>query len=158
MAVWHMDAASPLHHDDPGSRSEEPEIVATPATIAILGGDSVVLRALEALLQGSGYEIRLIAEPFADAPGEPLAGVQLLLLAPGTSDESRQRLLDGAADVPVLTLRPPPGNAPGGRERHVPWPCPVEELSGEIEAALLAASPAARAGVLNPGVGRSRVP
>src|SRR5918994_4391407 len=86
------------------------DLVTGPTTIAILGGNSVDGRALEALLQGVGYETRLIEDPPESPPEQLLEGVRLLLLAPILSTESRENLLAemggtlDAANIPVLTL------------------------------------------------------
>src|SRR5919112_5198484 len=62
-------------------------------TIAIWGGNTVAGRALEALLQGVGYDTRMIEDPPESDPEECLDGVRLLLLAPTLSAESRETLL-----------------------------------------------------------------
>jgi hypothetical protein len=113
------------------------------ARIAILVGDSVVGRALEALLQGLGYNTRLIEESDAEEPAEALVGTQLLLTAPTVSTESRTRFLaamrstPGTATIPVLTLATDYGEEPADQANIVPWPCRLEVLKAEIEAALL---------------------
>jgi hypothetical protein len=113
------------------------------ARIAILVGDSVVGRALEALLQGLGYNTRLIEESDADEPAEALVGTQLLLTAPTVSTESRTRFLaamrstPGTATIPVLTLATDNGEELPDQANIVPWPCRLEVLKTEIEAALL---------------------
>jgi hypothetical protein len=116
------------------------------ATVAILGGDSVVGRALEALLQGLGYDTLLIEESGAGKPEELLRGIQLMLAAPTADTESRERFLadmrstSGTAAIPVLTLstviRKDLADQPG----LVLWPCRMEDLRTEIEAALLTAA------------------
>ena len=89
---------------------EQGDLVTAPTTIAILGGNSVAGRALEALLQGVGYDTRLIEDPPERSPEQLLEGVRLLLLAPTLSAESRETLLAemgstlDAANIPVLTL------------------------------------------------------
>src|SRR5918995_4469435 len=86
------------------------DLVTVPTIIAILGGNSVAGRALEALLQGVGYDTRLIEDPPERSPEQVLEGVRLLLLAPTLSAESRETLLAemsgslDAANIPVLTL------------------------------------------------------
>lgn len=62
-----------------------------PTTVAILGGNSVVGRSLEVLLQGSGYGTRIIEEPITGKPQELLEGIRLLLVGPAPGTESRQR-------------------------------------------------------------------
>src|SRR5918999_5165562 len=86
------------------------DLVTVPTTIAILGGNSVAGRALEALLQGVGYDTRLIEDPPERSPEQLLEEVRLLLLAPTLSAESRESQLAKmgstleAANIPVLTL------------------------------------------------------
>ncbi len=105
-------------------------------------------RALEVLLQGLSYRTRLIDEYDARAPEEVLEDVQLLLAAPTASTESRARFLDsmrstpGTATIPVLTLSTASKAEPGDQTGLVLWPCRLEDLRMEIEAALLAAASA----------------
>ena len=118
-------------------------MVTVPTTIAILGGNSVAGRALEALLQGVGYDTRLIEDPPESTPEQPLDGVRLLLVAPTLSAESRESLLAemggtlDAANIPVLTLSTTIKEALGDGPVSIPWPCRLEDLTKKIEAALL---------------------
>ncbi len=118
-------------------------LVTVPTTIAIFGGNSVAGRALEALLQGVGYDTRLIEDPPERPPEELLDGVRLLLLAPALSTESRETLLAemggtlDAANIPVLTLSTTIKEALGDGPVSIPWPCRLEDLTKKIEAALL---------------------
>ena len=118
-------------------------MVTVPTTIAILGGNSVAGRALEALLQGAGYDTRLIEDPPESTPEQLLDGARLLLLAPTLSTESREALLAemgdplAAANIPVLTLSTTIREALGDGPAFIPWPCRLEELTRKIEAALL---------------------
>jgi hypothetical protein len=115
-------------------------------TVAILGGNSVVGRALEALLRGAGYDTRLIDEPITGMPEELLWGVELLLVAPTPSTKSRERFLDGlgsmsgTAAIPILTLYSVVRRVLADQTGLVPWPCRLEELKAEIEAARRAPS------------------
>src|SRR5919112_678789 len=119
------------------------DLVTVPTTIAILGGNSVAGRALEALLQGVGYDTRLIEDPPERSPEQLLEGVRLLLLAPTLSAESRETLLAemsstlDAANIPVLTLSTSLKEALAGGPAFIPWPCRLEDLTKKIEAALL---------------------
>ena len=119
------------------------DVVTVPTTIAILGGNSVAGRALEALLQGVGYDTRLIEDPLERLPEQLLEGVRLLLLAPTLSAESRETLLAemgstlDAANIPVLTLSTSLKEALAGGPAFIPWPCRLEDLTNKIEAALL---------------------
>ena len=100
-------------------------------------------RALEALLQGVGYDTRLIEDPPERSPEQLLEGVRLLLLAPTLSAESRETLLAemgstlDAAQIPVLTLTTTLKEALNDGPVFIPWPCRLEDLTNEIEAALL---------------------
>ena len=106
----------------------------------------MVGRSLEVLLQGAGYGTRIIEEPTTDEPQELLEGVRLVLVAPTPSTESRERFLagmqrrSGGAIIPVLTLSVVLTTALTDQTGNVPWPCRLEDLKSEIEAALLAAS------------------
>ena len=118
-------------------------VITVPTTIAILGGNSVAGRALEALLQGVGYDTRLIEDPPEKPPEQVLEGVRLLLLAPTLSAESRETLLAemsgslDAANIPVLTLTTTLKEALNDGPVFIPWPCRLEDLTKRIEAALL---------------------
>ena len=100
-------------------------------------------RALEALLQGVGYDTRLIEDPPEGDPEERLDGVRLLLLAPTLSSESRETLLAEmggtleARDIPVLTFSTGFKEALGDGRVYIPWPCRIEDLTKKIEATLL---------------------
>jgi hypothetical protein len=100
-------------------------------------------RALEALLQGVGYDTRLIEDPPERSPEQLLEGVKLLLLAPTLSAESRETLLADmgstldAANIPVLTLSTSLKETLAGGAAFIPWPCRLEDLTKKIEAALL---------------------
>ena len=119
------------------------DLVTAPTTIAIVGGNSVAGRGLEALLQGVGYDTRLIEDAPERPPEQILEGVRLLLLAPTLSAESRETLLEemgstlGAANIPVLTLSTSLKEALAGGPAFIPWPCRLEDLTKKIEAALL---------------------
>jgi hypothetical protein len=112
-------------------------------TIAIWGGNTVAGRALEALLQGVGYDTRLIEDPPEEDPEEYLDGVRLLLLAPTLSTESRETLLAEMAgtlearDIPVLTLSTGLKEALGDSRASIAWPCRLEDLTKKIETTLL---------------------
>ena len=100
-------------------------------------------RALEALLQGVGYDTRLIEDPPERPSEQLLEGVRLLLLAPTLSAESRETLLAemgstlDAANIPVLTLSTTLKEALGDGSVFIPWPCRLEDLTKKIEAALI---------------------
>ena len=150
MATWHIClvgfvAHNLVHKELSIWRMGVPISVGT--TVAIWGGNTVAGRALEALLQGVGYETRLIEDPPEGAPeGAPeecLDGVRVLLLAPTLSAESRETLLAElggtleSRDIPVLTLSTGLKEALGDGRASIPWPCRIEDLTKKIEATLL---------------------
>jgi hypothetical protein len=100
-------------------------------------------RALEALLQGVGYDTRLIEDPPEGSPEDYLKGVRLVLLAPTLSSESRESLLAEmsgtleATGIPVLTLSTGLKEALGDGRASIAWPCRLEDLTKKIEATLL---------------------
>jgi len=114
------------------------------ARVIVVGGDPVMGRSLEALLQATGYEARFQPEPSADGLGGLLADSHLLLIAPGVSAEIRKALVDVVMDpatkIAVLELLPANGGEAVGIQGAdaVPWPCPLEELKQKIQKALLA--------------------
>ena len=103
-------------------------------------------RALEVLLQGVGYDTRLIEDPPERSPEQLLEGVRLLLLVPTLSAESRETLLAEmgstleAANIPVLTLSTTLKEALAEGPTSIPWPCRLEDLTKKIEATLLGVS------------------
>ena len=113
----------------------------TPTTVAILSGDPVVGRALDILLRSAGYEVRLLGEPEAFGVEDLLEGVDVLILGRGLSDDRREDFLRTmtstlkTATIPVLSLSPAPKGTLA-EDRLVPWPCKIEDLEREIEAAL----------------------
>lgn len=100
-------------------------------------------RALEVLLQGLGYDTRLIEESDTGKPEELLGGIQLLLATPTVSAESQERFLTSmrstpaTAAIPVLTLSTVPKRELANQTGLVPWPCRLEDLKREIDAVLL---------------------
>ena len=132
------------------SRPEEPTL-RSPGTrmVAILDGNPMVARVLDLLLQGCGYETRLLEEAEPDRLEDlPLDGVDLLLLTPDFSTERTKFFLSGIrsipemADLPVLIMLSSVSDVlPTPGAKTVPWPCRTEELVREIEAALAATGP-----------------
>ena len=146
--MWHICAGSSVAHNLVTENEErllykQGAVITVPTTIAILGGNSVAGRALEALLQGVGYETRLIEDPPERSPQELLDGVRLLLIAPTLSGESRESLLADmggtldAAHILVLTLSTTLKEALNDGPVSIPWPCRIEDLTKKIDAALL---------------------
>ena len=124
-----------------------------PITVAILGGDPMVGRTLELMLDRAGYDARFLNGSFIEKPAAMPEEVGLVILSPGLHRKGRERFLRGrengsgaATRVPVLELisasgkgrAEQPGYVP--QSGYVPWPCPVKDLELEIEAVLLAGS------------------
>jgi hypothetical protein len=115
----------------------------TPITIVIVGKDPIVGRAIGSLLQTAGYNTRFVADPMTDGFRSALVEAHVVLLAPGLSSESREKLLGSgtsnpvAAETPILELvsEADEGQPRQGHHR-VRWPCSLEQLRWEIEAAL----------------------
>jgi hypothetical protein len=111
-----------------------------------LGADTVVGRALCALLEGSGYHTRPLDAYPTGVVDELLEGAHLLLLAPRV-DEGVRRAFVGAmgkstaqkADIPVIALSTAVEEGLPEKEEvlSVPWPCETKVLVERIEAALL---------------------
>lgn len=118
-----------------------------PITIAILGGDPMVGRTLELMLDRAGYDARFLNGSFIEKPAAMPEEVGLVILSPGLHHKGRERFLRGrengsgaATRVPVLELISASGKGRADQSGYVPWPCPVKDLELEIEAVLLAGS------------------
>ena len=132
----------------------------SPTTIAILGADTVVGRALCALLEGSGYNTIPIDSYPTGVVDELLDGTNLLLLAPRLDKGVREAFLGAmgkstpqVGDMPVIALSTTLEDGMPQKEGvlRVPWPSETKVLIERIEAALLDAqaastSPTAQAG------------
>jgi hypothetical protein len=101
----------------------------------------MVGRALELLLERAGYEVRLLEESEALRAKDLLAGVEVLILGRGLSNDRRENFLSTLAStletatIPVLSLSPGPEGTSIEADREVPWPSRIEDLACEIEAA-----------------------
>jgi DNA-binding response OmpR family regulator len=117
----------------------------TRTTVAILSGNPLVDRVLELLLEDAGYEVRLLEELEAFRVEDLLDGVDVLLIGRGLGDDRREDFLRAmvstleTATIPVLALTPGPKGALAEEDRLVPWPCRIEDLAREIDAAVRAA-------------------
>ena len=117
----------------------------TRTTVAILSDNPLVGRVLELLLKSAGYGVRLLEDPAAQRVEDSLEGVDIVLLGRGLSDGRREDFLGALAStletatIPVLSFSPGPERARAVEDRLVPWPCRIEDLAREIEAALEAA-------------------
>ena len=123
-------------------------------TIAILGADTVVGRALCALLESSGYRTTPIDSHPTGVVDELLDGVDLLLLAPRLDEGVRDAFVGAMgksvpqrADMPVIVLSTAVEENLPNKERviSVPWPCETKVLVERIEAAILDAPAASTA-------------
>ena len=117
-----------------------------PTTIAILGADTVVGRALCALFESSGYKTRPLDAYPTGVVDELLEGTHLLILTPRVDQGVREAFLGAMGkstpqkgEMPVIALHtdleedlPEKGGV-----ISVPWPCETKVLVERIEAALL---------------------
>jgi hypothetical protein len=115
-------------------------------TIAILGADTVVGRALCALLESSGYRTTPIASYPTGVVDDLLEGAHLLLLAPRLDPGVREAFLGAMgksapqkARIPVIALSTATDEDQQEKKGviRVPWPCETKVLVERIEAALL---------------------
>ena len=114
-------------------------------TITILGADTLVGRALCALLESSGYKTRPLDTYPNGVVDELLDGADLLLIAPRLEEGVREAFVGvmgkstpQKADMPVIVLST--AVEEGQTEQgviSVPWPCETKVLVERIEAALL---------------------
>jgi hypothetical protein len=116
-----------------------------PTNIAILGADTVVGRALCALLEGSGYQTTLLDSYPTGVVDELLEGAHLLLLTPRVDEGVREAFLGAMGkstpqkgDMPVIALHTSLEEDLPKKEGviSVPWPCETKDLVDHIEAAL----------------------
>ena len=122
-------------------------------TIAILGSDTVVGRALCVLLEGDGYQTTLLDSYPTGIVDELLEGAHLLLLTPRVDKGVREAFLGAMgkstphkADIPVIALSTNTEENLPEKEGviSVPWPTETKVLVERIEAALLDAPAASR--------------
>lgn len=115
----------------------------TPVTVTVFGGNPIVGKALEALLNTAGHNAEFVDENSLKQP-VVLDGVRVLLLGPGWNAKSREvvaKMVENApakASVVVFELGAPPDGVPIQPERYVPWPCRAEDLERRINDSLLA--------------------
>jgi hypothetical protein len=133
-----------------------------PTTIAILGADTVVGRALCALLEGSGYHTRPLNAYPTGVVDELLEGADLLLLAPRVDQGVLEAFLGAMgkstpqrASMPVIALHTALEEDLPEKEGviSVPWPCKTKVLVERIEAALLDAPVASTSPTTQAGTG-----
>jgi len=115
-------------------------------TIAILGADTMVGRALSALLEGSGYRTIPIDAYPTGVVDELLEGAHLLILTPRVDQGVREAFVGAMGKstpqrvgVPVIALSTAVEEDLPEKETviSVPWPCETKVLVDHIEAALL---------------------
>jgi hypothetical protein len=115
-------------------------------TVAILGSDTVVGRAVCVLLEGSGYQTTLLDSYPTGVVDELLEGAHLLLLTPRVDKGVREAFLGAMgkstpqmADIPVIALSTNTEEDLPEKEgvQSVPWPCETKVLVDHIEAARL---------------------
>ena len=130
-----------------------------PATIAILGADTVVG---SALLEGSGYGTTPLAAYTIGIVDELLDGAHLLLLTPRLDEGVREAFVGAIgksvpqkAEMPVIALCTATEEDLPEEEGviSVPWPCETKVLVERIEAALLDAPAASSAPTTQAGTG-----
>jgi hypothetical protein len=115
-------------------------------TVAILGGDPVVGRSLELMLESAGYDARFLNGSFVEKPAEMPEEVRLVILTPGLHYKGRERFVNSmengsaAKKIPVLELVRASEREQAKQLGYVLWPCRAKDLSQEIEAVLLAGS------------------
>lgn len=121
-----------------------------PTTIAILGADTVVGRALWALLEGSGYRTTPLDSYPTGVVDGLLDGADLLLLAPRLDEDAREAFLGAvgktapqSTDIPVIALSTAleEGMPENQDILRVPWPCETKVLVERIEDTLSGESP-----------------
>ena len=115
-------------------------------TIAILGADTVVGRALSLLLEGYGYHTTLLDCYPTGVVDELLEGADLLLIAPRLDRGVREAFVGAMGKstpqkgrIPVIALSTSEEERlPEEGVLRVPWPCETKVLVERIEAALVA--------------------
>jgi nucleoside-diphosphate-sugar epimerase len=133
-----------------------------PTTIAILGADTVVGRALCALLEDSGYKTRPLDAHPTGVVDELLDGADLLLLAPRLDEGVREAFVGAMgkstpqrSSIPVIALTTALEEDLPEQEGviRVPWPSETKVLVDHIEAALLDVPPASTSSTTQAGTG-----
>jgi hypothetical protein len=122
-------------------RAEGPPASGPRPKITISGGDPIVGRYLEALLQAAGYRAWFLPEDRVDEVDELFADSQLLIITPAPSSRFRKVLLDTistrqTAEIPILELLPVNGEHLVRGEHMLPWPCLPETLKRVIASIL----------------------
>jgi hypothetical protein len=133
-----------------------------PKIIAILGCDTVVGRSLSVLLEGSGYDTKLLDAYPTGVVDEMLEGADLLILTPRVDQGVREAFLGAMgkrtpqkAQMPVIALHTAIEEDLPEKEGviSVPWPCETKDLVDHIEATLVDVPPASSAPTPQAGTG-----
>ena len=113
---------------------------ATKEVVGILGDDPLTSRALGLLLEGAGFEVRVLDEDAVlEHPSVSLAGVDLVLCTPLLGEQRKDELLGAikgspeTAAVPILWLSTKLNEQ---TDSVLPWPWSTETLVRAIERAL----------------------
>jgi hypothetical protein len=113
-----------------------------PATVAILGGNPVIGKALESLLRSADYVPRFFSE-YPEEDAEPLGGAKVALILPALSSRHQEALITlikktpSTTNMPVIELSTTPNENGNGQVTRVLWPCGIEELRRFIDEKLL---------------------
>jgi hypothetical protein len=109
-------------------------------TVAILGENPVVGKALETLLLSSDLGARFFID-YPAGSAERLDGARVALILPTSSTVRGKALMEriksspATADLQIIELITTPDEERNGHIR-LPWPCSLQELKRSIEAAL----------------------
>lgn len=109
-----------------------------PATVAILGGNPVIGKALESLLRSADYVARFFSE-YPEDDAEPLGDASVALILPAVSSSHQESLIalirntPSTTNLPVIELITTPNENGNGRVTRVPWPCGIEDLRRFID-------------------------
>ena len=104
-----------------------------PATVAILGGNPVIGKALESLLRSADYVARFFSE-YPEEDIEPLRGASVVLILPARSSRHQESLITlirdtpSTTNMPVIELITTPHENGNGQVTRVPWPCSIQDL------------------------------
>jgi hypothetical protein len=110
-----------------------------PVTIAILGGNPVIGRALESLLASTDY-LALFFSEYPEGEAEPLGGAHVALILPAPNGRPQEALkaqiknTPSTMNLPVIELTTTPID--DDQSILVPWPCSIEDLRRAIDETL----------------------
>ena len=113
-----------------------------PATVAILGGNPVIGKALESLLRSADYVARFFSE-YPEEDAKPLGEARVALILPALSSTHQDALITlirntpSTTNLPVIELITTPSENGNGQVTRVPWPCGIEDLRRFIDEKLL---------------------